>query len=245
MSRRRPLSPADAVTLGNGALGASALVLVADALVRHPDSAPGIAVVEAAAVLVVLAGILDGVDGLVARRFGSSTAGARLDAVCDLLTFGAVPALVLAARDAPRPPMWAGLGIVLAGAYVCAAAFRLVRHLRSLDVNRCCFRGLPMPSAAAASTAAVLAAPSVVVQLGLVAGICVLMVARVPYPRPTRGTVPAIAAAVAVLALAVAGAIPVRWVAAACLATVPLIPVLRHMALRGRIGIRRARPTLG
>jgi CDP-diacylglycerol--serine O-phosphatidyltransferase len=225
VTRRPVLSVADVVTLGNAALGATALSLIAGDLWLHPNSAPGTTVVESACLLVVLAGVLDGLDGLVARRLGASIVGARLDVACDLLTFGAVPALLLAALDGPESPLWSGLAIALAGTYLLAAVFRLARHTRSRDVGRRCFRGLPMPSAAAASIAVVLVARPGAEQLGLVAGVCLLMVSELPYPRPTRGAATLIAVAVAVLAAAVAGAIPVRIIAIAWLAAVPLIPL--------------------
>jgi len=247
MSRRPVLSWADLMTLGNAALGTTALLLVTRDLWLRPHSAPGTTVVDTACLLVVLAGVLDGLDGVVARRLGPSVVGARLDAACDLLTFGAVPALLLGAVDARRPPIWAGLAVAMAGTYLLAAVFRLARHARSHDTRQRCFRGLPMPSAAAASIAVVLVAPHDAAQLGLVAGVCLLMISEVPYPHPTRGTASLIAAAIFALTAAVAGAIPVRIVAIIWLAVVPVIPLLPLVVEFPRrvLGSRREDPTLG
>jgi len=90
------ITPATWITLGRGALGAS---LVGFAVISTPD---GIAAWLPATIF-ALAGLLDAVDGAVARRTGTVSAlGERLDTEADgLLVFvGAV--LVVADGLAPR-----------------------------------------------------------------------------------------------------------------------------------------------
>jgi CDP-diacylglycerol--serine O-phosphatidyltransferase len=78
----------------------------------------------------VLAGVLDAVDGPLARRLHRRriTWGAEFDALADLVSFAVAPA-VLAVTTAPRALVVslaaAGTGFVLAGAW------RLARHIRT------------------------------------------------------------------------------------------------------------------
>src|SRR5665648_734200 len=50
---------------------------------------------DVAAMLIIIASFLDGVDGAVARRFESGDFGEYLDSFADLISFGFVPALLL------------------------------------------------------------------------------------------------------------------------------------------------------
>ena len=78
-----------------------------------------------ASVLVILAGLLDVADGLVARRFGRSSAvGAQLDSFADLVGFGIAPAALLWVWKLEQ---LGAVGASVAMSYVIAAAFRLAR----------------------------------------------------------------------------------------------------------------------
>ena len=83
------LSLADAVTTANASLGFLAVVMA--------FSDP-----ELAARLVLLAGIADGLDGVVARYSGGSAAGPYLDSPADVASFCVAPAVVVyvSVRDA-------------------------------------------------------------------------------------------------------------------------------------------------
>lgn len=100
--------------------------------------------------LVMLAIILDFVDGLVARKLkAESNIGATLDALCDAVNFGAVPVLLLIYKiDAIN-------GFILFGLLVYMSA--LVVRLSIFLTNCLCdaqqtaspyFRGVPAPAAA-------------------------------------------------------------------------------------------------
>jgi CDP-diacylglycerol--serine O-phosphatidyltransferase len=84
---RERLGVADVVTLCNAAIGLAAGVVAL--------SDPGLA-----ARLILLAAIADAVDGIVARRFGSTTVGPLLDSVSDVVSFGVTPALFVYAAAA-------------------------------------------------------------------------------------------------------------------------------------------------
>jgi CDP-diacylglycerol--serine O-phosphatidyltransferase len=86
------LSLADGVTVANAAVGFLAVV----AATFEPSIA---------ARLILLGAIADGLDGVVARKFGSSAAGHYLDALADVATFVVAPAMLIAmtARGAWSP----------------------------------------------------------------------------------------------------------------------------------------------
>lgn len=87
---------------------------------------------EKAVQAVVLAGILDGLDGRVARLLkAQSRFGAELDSLADNVSFGVAPALVLflwSLQDLPRVGWFAAL------AYAIACALRLARYNARIDL---------------------------------------------------------------------------------------------------------------
>jgi len=97
--------------------------------------------------LIVLAGIVDAVDGPVARRLGSGrmTWGAEFDALADIVSFAVAPAVLVVAASPPS-----ALPVVLpaAGIFVLAGAWRLARFLRTgPGVGRGRFAGMPVTGA--------------------------------------------------------------------------------------------------
>jgi CDP-diacylglycerol--serine O-phosphatidyltransferase len=83
--------------------------------------------------LVVLAGVLDGIDGRIARLLNAqSRFGAELDSLADSLSFGVAPALILflwSLQDWPRFGWFAAL------AFAICCALRLARFNASIDVD--------------------------------------------------------------------------------------------------------------
>ena len=102
--------------------------------------------------LILLAALLDGLDGRVARRIGGESAlGAELDSLCDVVSFGVAPALVMY--------FWAfdvgsGNGWIAALVYAAACALRLARfNIGSRDPlavaqPKKTFTGVPSPAGA-------------------------------------------------------------------------------------------------
>jgi CDP-diacylglycerol--serine O-phosphatidyltransferase len=100
------------------------------------------------AVAIIVAGLLDGLDGRVARLTRTqSEFGAEYDSLSDMVSFGAAPALVLyewALKDLGR------FGWIAAFVYCAGAALRLARFNVMIDVvDKRFFQGLPSPAAAA------------------------------------------------------------------------------------------------
>ena len=83
--------------------------------------------------LVVLAGVLDGIDGRVARLLNAqSRFGAELDSLADSLSFGVAPALILFMWSLGG---WPTFGWLAALAFAICCALRLARFNARIDVD--------------------------------------------------------------------------------------------------------------
>ena len=176
------LALADAVTIGNAALGflAAAAATVDVAL---------------AARLVLLGAIADGLDGVVARRYGGSEAGPYLDSLADVATFGVAPALVVtgvARREwGPATAVFDGVtaqgllalaGVVVPACYVGMAVTRLGLYT-AYDSGSDLTVGVPTTLAATVFGAAVLTGFHGAAFLLAVGAIMTpLMVTTITYP---------------------------------------------------------------
>jgi CDP-diacylglycerol--serine O-phosphatidyltransferase len=103
---------------------------------------------EAAAIGIFCAAVLDGMDGRVARMTHSQSAfGEQMDSLCDMVSFGAAPALIVyewALKGLGK------MGWIPAFAYIAGAALRLARFNTNIGiVDKRFFQGLPSPAAAA------------------------------------------------------------------------------------------------
>lgn len=103
---------------------------------------------EPAAIAILVAMILDGLDGRVARLTNTQSAfGAEYDSLSDMVSFGVAPALVMysfALQNLGK------MGWIAAFVYCAAAALRLARFNTMLAVqDKRWFMGLPSPAAAA------------------------------------------------------------------------------------------------
>lgn len=102
---------------------------------------------EEAAIAIVVAGVLDGMDGGVARLTNTqSRFGAEYDSLSDCVAFGVAPGLVAYAWGMTE---LGKLGMVAAFLYVVCGALRLARfNVQSGSTDKRYFIGLPSPSAA-------------------------------------------------------------------------------------------------
>lgn len=102
---------------------------------------------ENAAIGIVVAGVLDGMDGGVARLTNTqSKFGAEYDSLSDCVAFGVAPGLVAYAWGLTE---LGKLGWVAAFIYVACAALRLARfNVQSETSDKRFFIGLPSPSGA-------------------------------------------------------------------------------------------------
>jgi CDP-diacylglycerol--serine O-phosphatidyltransferase len=176
------LGVADAATVANAALG---FVAAAAATVDA----------HLAARLVLLAAIADGVDGVLARRYGGSAVGPLLDSLADVASFGVAPAVLVFAvasgewglsPGAPDPRLAAA--VVVPALFVAMAVVRLGLYT-ALDSDDTATEGVQTTLAATVLALLVLAGvPGLIgvdtaTLLLVVAGLSVyLMVAPVTYP---------------------------------------------------------------
>lgn len=142
---------------------------------------------EQAGWLIFLAGILDGLDGRIARLTKSTSEfGKEYDSLADVVSFGVAPAVL-----AFQWGLWGmgRLGWAAAFLFVVAGSVRLARfNIHADHVDRRYFVGLPIPGGAGAVTLLVLIAPepvmtptgSVLVCLFVLA-VSLLMVSTIRY----------------------------------------------------------------
>jgi len=150
---------------------------------------------EIAAIAIFLAGLLDGLDGRVARLTNTQSAfGAEYDSLSDMVSFGVAPALIVYLwslvhlRDVSV--FMGKLGWLAAFIYATSTALRLARFNTQIGVaDKRYFQGLASPAAAAVVMGAVWVCESYdiigqdVVYAALVLTIAagVLMVSRFSY----------------------------------------------------------------
>ncbi len=142
------------VTLGNGFCGFLAIVMV---LRAHAAWTAGNAMLSAQALtwagwLILFAMVFDALDGKVARLANAtSDFGAQLDSLCDAISFGAAPAVIIAAL-ASHQQYFPRVAVAAGGFYMLCAAMRLARfniETRPEEEAHQFFSGLPSPGAAA------------------------------------------------------------------------------------------------
>lgn len=87
----------------------------------------------AAVTMIMIAGVLDGIDGRIARMVrGESRFGAELDSLADAISFGVSPALILylwSLRDLPK------IGWLCALVFAVFCALRLARFNAAIDID--------------------------------------------------------------------------------------------------------------
>ncbi len=162
------VNAANAITSASLACGFGALVLATDG---H---------LEWAALAVVVAAVLDVLDGVVARRLAvCGRFGSELDSLADLVAFGVAPAFMLLEgplRDAPA------LGVPACLAFVLAGAWRLARFSSVQRLDH--FVGVPIPTAGVVLVIAAVALP-VTLALVMPVALALLMISTIPFPKPS------------------------------------------------------------
>lgn len=133
------------------------------------------------AVMVLVAAVLDGLDGRVARKMGTSSEfGKQLDSLADLVSFGVAPAILVFAwqlADLGIP------GIIATMAFVLCGALRLARF-NVLNISDY-FVGIPITIAGSLVALLVLWASALpgAVSAFIVGFLAVMMVSRLKFPK--------------------------------------------------------------
>ncbi|QSW98574.1 protein sorting system archaetidylserine synthase [Haloterrigena alkaliphila] len=170
------LGVADAVTIANAALGFVAVVIAFVDITQ-------------AARLILLAAIADGLDGILARRYGGTDAGPYLDSLADVASFAVAPAVlafvvVTRGLEIGFDAVSGELVLVLAvcSLFVAMAVTRLGMYT-AYDVAGSHTEGIQTTLAATILGAAILAGESHPwLVLAVTGAFCYLMVSRIEYP---------------------------------------------------------------
>jgi CDP-diacylglycerol--serine O-phosphatidyltransferase len=140
-----------------------------------------------AALLLVVAGLLDGLDGRIARLTGTTSEfGLQFDSLADVVSFGVAPA-VLVYHWALTP--FERTGWLVAFLFVICTSMRLARfNIRSASTDKRFFVGLPSPAAAGAVSSVPFVFPINPdpewvgpAMTGFTVGVALLMVSRFRY----------------------------------------------------------------
>jgi CDP-diacylglycerol--serine O-phosphatidyltransferase len=178
------------VTLLSIACGFGSIVISVD---NAQVGAPGD--FRLAAILLVLAGVFDALDGFVARATNTqSDFGVQLDSIADVMNFGCAPGLLLYcygfAQMSAEHPTIVRMGGLACFIFVACGALRLARF--NISVGRTdprYFVGMPITAGAACVASVVVAWPDPVVNntqafavMALMVAIGTLMVSTVRFP---------------------------------------------------------------
>ena len=149
------------VTVLNGLAGLGAIHFATMAKYGQFDSGH-MGNLQTAAWLIALAMIFDMLDGRLARMTRrTSDFGAQLDSLCDAISFGVAPAILMVHMTIPALREMGALGHdwhldrvvwLVASVYVACAVLRLARFNVETEADESAhmfFRGLPTPGAAA------------------------------------------------------------------------------------------------
>jgi CDP-diacylglycerol--serine O-phosphatidyltransferase len=195
----------DLFSILNAVLGFGAILLVLDGTEVTGTR------LATALVVILLAAVIDGLDGMIARAMESSLLGVFLDSLADMVSFGIAPAILAAVFVTDYCGLaapYGGLVLAVGGAYIICGMLRLARFNANLPVTRAPeqrersneFVGFPITGSATFLASFMLlitelpipSAPSAVLLIGLMALLCSLMTSRIRYQklRDRRITVP-------------------------------------------------------
>ncbi|ESS12270.1 MAG: phosphatidylserine synthase [uncultured archaeon A07HR60] len=169
-----------------GRLGMADVVTVANAALGFVAAVAATLDIQIAARLILVGAIADGLDGVVARKRGSTPAGEYLDSMADVASFGVAPAAITAIAAIETwgrtDPLLLGIAVGVPAVYVAMAVTRLGLYT-AYDVGHDETEGVQTTLAATVIAAAVLAGVGETsLLLAGIAVFAVLMVTTVTYP---------------------------------------------------------------
>lgn len=145
-----------------------------------------------AAILILIAGFIDGLDGRVARMTGTTSEfGKQYDSLSDVIAFGVAPAMMVYLWQLNA---FGRLGFIATFLFVACGALRLARFNIDTTGSMTHFTGLPIPVAAAGVTSTYLLTEELTRMIGPMPSIApvavlmwvyvlsYLMVSSIPYP---------------------------------------------------------------
>jgi archaetidylserine synthase len=132
----------DLLSICNALLGFSAILFVLGGVNERA--------IENAVVVILIAAVVDGLDGMVARNIEHSPLGKYLDSLADMLSFGVAPAIVVYVllRNYLHGYDYAYVTLALCGAYVISGMLRLARFDAKPFFQKVYFEGFPITGSA-------------------------------------------------------------------------------------------------
>jgi CDP-diacylglycerol--serine O-phosphatidyltransferase len=193
-------------TIGNLVLGIISIILSFNGEVNN------------AALLVIIAMLLDGLDGRVARALNvTSEFGKELDSLSDVISFGVAPAFIMYQAAFMEPNIPSAVAWIATAIFPICGALRLARF-NVIEGVPGYFIGLPIPAAGGVLATLALFHHEVHVSLLLASTLALsfLMISNMKYPnfkklglpKAAMWAVPIVVAAAAVLAYMFQQAIP-------------------------------------
>ncbi len=137
-----------------------------------------------ASVLILMAAVMDGLDGVIARKIEYGEFGVQLDSFADLISFGCAPAVIAYVSN----PTYSYIAPALAGSYVICGMLRLARF-NVMNVRRGVegFEGLPITAGGVCMASVLIMQtfnPGLYwLTLIMLAVLSVLMISSLPYPK--------------------------------------------------------------
>jgi len=113
------IKPPDLLSICNALFGFTAILFVLGSVSEKA--------IKNALVLILVAAVVDGLDGVVARNIGCSPLGKYLDSLADMVSFGVAPAIVVYVLLKNYLPDYAYVTLAFCGAYVISGMLRLAR----------------------------------------------------------------------------------------------------------------------
>jgi archaetidylserine synthase len=139
----------DLLSICNALFGFSAILFVLASVTERA--------IENALVLILIAAVVDGLDGMVARNIEHSPLGKYLDSLADMVSFGVAPAIAVYVllRNYLHVYDYAYVTLALCGAYVISGMLRLARfdakpffQKESFTKEKVYFEGFPITGSA-------------------------------------------------------------------------------------------------
>lgn len=129
--------------------------------------------------LIIIAAILDRVDGVLARRYDAASAfGKEFDSLADLVSFGVAPSVLLYSSMTDQ---WHTAGLACFAFFTLCGAFRLARFNVSSDTSY--FQGVPITIAGSVLAVLVILLrdfPAAILAAGIIISLTMISSIRIP-----------------------------------------------------------------
>jgi CDP-diacylglycerol--serine O-phosphatidyltransferase len=197
----------------------------------------------AAAYAIILAAVMDFLDGRIARALGvTSCIGMELDSLSDAISFCLAPTIMLYSSQAPTNTK---LLLVALGFYLCAGLWRLARFNVSSTEQCYAFKGLPTTVAAFFMAAIIMAEPwfelhiqdhfFYIALLLIVISLSYLMISAIPFPTFKNTNNKALKCGAILVAMSIPLMIWYSYQGYPCLLVIMSCYIISSIALRNKL----------